>query len=266
MRQRCQTAPGRLAAIASTSPAWASEVTSFTPARPRATRSAKNTFQASLVSLVATFTPRTSRWPSALTPVATSTTALTTRPTSRTFIVNASAATNVNGPASPSGRVRNAVTCCVEVGGHPRDLRLRQRGDPQALDELVHPPGRDAQQVAGRDHADQRRLGPLAALEQPFREVGARAQLRDRHVDRAGPGVQLPVPVPVAGVHPLRAGQAVLGAADSVRVRAEQGVDHRRQQRAHQIRRRVGQRLAQQPGRVNHVWCGHRVDVLSRVL
>jgi hypothetical protein len=42
---------------------------------------------------------------------ATSTTALTTRPCSRTFIVNASAATNVNGPDSPSGRVRNAATC-----------------------------------------------------------------------------------------------------------------------------------------------------------
>ena len=34
---------------------------------------------------------------------------LTTRPPSRTFIVNASAATNVYGPAS-SGRVRNAST------------------------------------------------------------------------------------------------------------------------------------------------------------
>jgi hypothetical protein len=86
-------------------------VTSLTPVRPRATRSAKNVFHASFVSLVATFTPNTSRCPSALTPVATSTTALTTRPCSRTFIVNASAATNVNGPASPSGRVRNALTC-----------------------------------------------------------------------------------------------------------------------------------------------------------
>ncbi len=35
---------------------------------------------------------------------------LTTRPPSRTFIVNASAATNVYGPWS-SGRVRNAATC-----------------------------------------------------------------------------------------------------------------------------------------------------------
>lgn len=107
--------PGRLAAIASTSPAWASEVTSTTPSgplvRPRATRSAKNAFHAAAVSQVATLTPSTSRWPSAFTPVATSTTALTTRSLSRTFIVSACAAMNVNGPASVSGRVVNAVTC-----------------------------------------------------------------------------------------------------------------------------------------------------------
>ena len=79
--------------------------------RPRATRSAKKVFHAAPVSLVATLSPRISRCPSALTPVATSTTAFTTRPFSRTFIVNASAATKVNGPVSVSGRVRNAVTC-----------------------------------------------------------------------------------------------------------------------------------------------------------
>lgn len=97
--------------MASLSPGWASEVTSRTPARPRATKSAKNSFHAAPVSLVATRRPNTSRWPSPLTPVAMSTTALTTRPPSRTFIVNASAATNVNGPASPSGRWRKASTC-----------------------------------------------------------------------------------------------------------------------------------------------------------
>ncbi len=42
--------------------------------------------------------------------VATKTATLPTRPPSRTFIVNASAATNVYGPAS-SGRLRNESTC-----------------------------------------------------------------------------------------------------------------------------------------------------------
>jgi hypothetical protein len=40
MRQRCQLAPGGVAAIA-TRPGWASEVTRRTPARPRATRAAQ---------------------------------------------------------------------------------------------------------------------------------------------------------------------------------------------------------------------------------
>ena len=44
---------------------------------------------------------------------------LTTRPPSRTFIVNASAATNVYGPAS-SGRSRKSRDQRVEVAGHHR--------------------------------------------------------------------------------------------------------------------------------------------------
>ncbi len=54
-----QVAPGRLAATASTRPAWASEVTRRTPQRPRATRSANRPFQAGPVSAVATRRPRT---------------------------------------------------------------------------------------------------------------------------------------------------------------------------------------------------------------
>src|SRR5699024_3545785 len=83
-----------------------SEVTRRTPPRPRATRLAKKLLQAAPVSLVATRMPSTSRWPSPLTPVASRTTALMTRPPSQTFIVNASAETNVNGPASSRGRWR----------------------------------------------------------------------------------------------------------------------------------------------------------------
>ncbi|GIE80895.1 hypothetical protein Aph02nite_68450 [Actinoplanes philippinensis] len=54
VRHLCQDVPGRFAAIASTRSAWASEVTSRVPVKPRATRSAKNALQACLVSQVAT--------------------------------------------------------------------------------------------------------------------------------------------------------------------------------------------------------------------
>ena len=56
VRHRCQEVPGRVAPMASTSPEWASEVTSPTgPAevRPRATRSRKKANQPAWVSLVA---------------------------------------------------------------------------------------------------------------------------------------------------------------------------------------------------------------------
>src|SRR4051794_1394881 len=58
--------------MAATRPAWASEVTSLTPDRPRAVKSRKNASQPAPSSLVVTFTPRTpriSRCPWVLTPV-----------------------------------------------------------------------------------------------------------------------------------------------------------------------------------------------------
>jgi hypothetical protein len=53
--------------------------------------------------------PSSSRYPSALQAVATSTAVLHTRPPSRTFMLNASTHTNPYGPAS-SGRLRHAST------------------------------------------------------------------------------------------------------------------------------------------------------------
>ena len=52
----------------------------------------------------------------------------------------------------------------VELLGHLADLRLRQCRDAQRLHQLVHLPGADPEQVAGRHHAGQRPLGALASL------------------------------------------------------------------------------------------------------
>ena len=62
--------------------------------------------------------PRTSRCPSALTPVAVRTTALTTRPPSRTFIVRASAATKMKGAGVAQGTVAEGGDVLVELGRH----------------------------------------------------------------------------------------------------------------------------------------------------
>ena len=84
-------------------------MTSCTPESPLATRERKKASQPAPSSLVTTSRPSTSRLPLALTPVAITTTTLTMRPPSRTFIVSPSTHTYVYGPAS-SGRVRNAST------------------------------------------------------------------------------------------------------------------------------------------------------------
>ena len=101
-------------------------------------------------------------------------------------------------PGGVEGPVAELLDVLVEVGGHPRHLGLRQRVDAQGLDQLVHPPGGHPGEVAVRDDGDQRGLGALAALEQPLGEVGALAQLGDRDVDGADPGVQVAVAVAVA--------------------------------------------------------------------
>ena len=147
--------------MAATSPEWASEVTSLTPDRPRAFRPRNRVSQPASDSAEQMSTPRISRCPSALTPVATRTWVLTTRPPSRTFIVNASAARNVYGPWS-SGRVRKSSTWASSSLAITETCDLRQPGDAEGLDELLHPARRDPKQVAGRHHRGQRPLGPPA--------------------------------------------------------------------------------------------------------
>jgi transposase len=71
-RQRCQVAPSTLA-TAAFSPSWASEVTSFTPRRPRRASARRNSTQNGSASLWPTVMPSTSRRPSVLTPTATMT-------------------------------------------------------------------------------------------------------------------------------------------------------------------------------------------------
>jgi hypothetical protein len=78
-RHRCQAAPRSTEPIAVFSPACASEMISCTPPRPRAFSDRRNAVQNAPSSLSATSNPRTSRCPSAATPVATTTACDTTR-------------------------------------------------------------------------------------------------------------------------------------------------------------------------------------------
>ena len=137
------------------------------------------------------------------------------------------------------GTVAELVDVLVELSGHAGHLRLGQRVDPQRLHELVHPAGTHPGEVAVRDDGDHRRLSPFAALEEPFREVRARSQLRDLNIDGTDAGVEVAVPVAVALGSPVGAGLAPFRADDSIRVGGKQSVDDGLQHAAHQIRRRV---------------------------
>jgi len=139
-------------------------------------------------------------------------------------------------PRLVQGPGAERVDLGVEVGGHPRDLRLRQAGDAQGLHEFVHPAGRDAEEIAGGDHADQGGFGSLTAFQEPVGEVRAGPQFGDGDVDGAGAGVELAVAVAVTGVDPLRRHGPVFGAADRVGLSRQQRVDDGGQQVPHQIR------------------------------
>ena len=193
MRHRCQDAPGSAEPIAATSPGWASEMTSWTPDRPRATSPRRNANQPAPSSPEATSRPRISRWPSAFTAVAIRACTLTTRPSSRTLTVSASTQQNVYGPAS-SGRSRNAATWASRWVAISLTCERDKRLDPELLGELLHPPRGDPEQVGGRDDGDQGLLGAAAMGQQPVREVGAVAQLGHRELDGARPGCPSPGP------------------------------------------------------------------------
>ena len=152
----------------------------------------------------------------------------------------------------------------VELACHHRDLRLGEPGDAEGLDQLLHPSGGDPEQVAGRDYGGQRSLGPPAALEQPVREVGTLAQFRDRDLHGPGAGVEVPGPVAVAGVGPLRTALPIGGPADRVGLGRHQRRHERGQHAAQQVGLGTLQVLGQERRQINRVGVdGHRRDLLQ---
>ena len=80
----------------------------------------------------------------------------------------------------------------VEVRRHLRDLRLGQAARRRAA-RPASPPAASTPPAGTRGHhRDQRLLGPATVLQQPIREVRAGAQLRNRQLHRAGPGIPAP--------------------------------------------------------------------------
>src|SRR5215212_7135125 len=102
------------------------------------------------------------------------------------------------------------VDVLIERAADAADLTLAHP-QPEALDQLVDPPGRDAADISLLDDGQQRLLGPPARL-QDAREIAALADLRDLQLDLTGPSVPAPRPVAVAMRRPvLRPALTALG-------------------------------------------------------
>ncbi len=85
------------------------------------------------------------------------------------------------------------------------------------------------------------------------------AQLRYRHIDRADPGVEVSVTVPVTVVDPLSRSDAVFSPADGISLGGEDLVDKPLQHLTHQIRGSLCQQIVQIGCRVDRMRSsGHR--------
>ena len=227
VRHRCQRAPGRVARDRVARPSWASEITSCTPARPRATRPRRKASQPAPSSLVITSKPSTSRWPSALTPTAMHD-------------------GDVDDAAALADLLGQRVEPHVGVGaGIQRPVaerrRPRRRGSwPSATPALGRSPrcpasGPCPRPGGWRRPARSTRPPPPPA---PARPAGAAPTATPGSscppaasgspVDRAHPGVELAGPVAVAAVGPLRGPLAVAGVAHHVDLGRHQPLGERR--------------------------------------
>ena len=118
------------------------------------------------------------------------------------------------------------TTVRLQDGAIALTLRLGQAGDSQCFDELVHPPRGNPEQIAGGHYGGQRPLGALTAFP---------AAIGDRKIQCACPGVELAMPVAIAGVGALVTALAIPGTAQCVGLSAHQRVDERREQFAQHV-------------------------------
>jgi hypothetical protein len=142
-----------------------------------------------------------------------------------------------------ANRLRDALTSIFPALERAVGSRLHQ---PGVRDLLTKYPTLTALRAAGRSRIQK----VIAARSLP--------QLRDRHVQRPGPGIKVTVPVTVADIDPARAWHPVWGAADRVSLCRHQRIHERSQHRAQQVRRRGLQLVMQKPGRIDTARGGHR--------
>ena len=146
--QRCHGAPSTCASAAFR-PGCASLMASCTPTRPRATRLRRNSVQNASVSASPTSRPMISRRPVSWTACAT-TTHLRCDAAAVADLLDLRVDEQI-GVAALQRPLAKRLHLLVEQPGDPADLGLADP-QPEALDELIDPPGRDAADIGLLDH------------------------------------------------------------------------------------------------------------------
>ena len=103
------------------------------------------------------------------------------------------------GPVTLDRPVEEGLHLAVDLLAQPADLALGDAAHPHRLDQIVDRARRDALDVGLLDHRGERLLRHAPRLEEAWK-IAAFPQLRDPELDRAGPGL----PVPIAIAVPLR--------------------------------------------------------------
>ena len=191
--QRCQAQP-RTFAIAAFRPAWASEIASWTPTRPRLTRPRRNSVQNASVSASPT-SMREDLAPAGLVDAVRDHQRLVDDAAAVADLLDLGVEEQVRVAAlQRPGPER--VDVLIQRLADPADLALADP-QPEALDQLIDPPRRDAAHIGLLDDGQQRLLRAPARL-QEAREVAALADLGDLQLDLARARVPAPGPIPVA--------------------------------------------------------------------
>ena len=200
--QRCQAQPSTLA-IAALSPAWASEIASWTPTRPRATRPLRKLGPERL-GLGLADVDREDLAAAGLMHAMGDDERLGDHAAAVADLLDLGVEEQIR-VAALERAVPERLDVLIQRRADPAHLRARDP-QPERLDQLVDPAGRNAAHIGLLDNRQQRLLGTPARL-QKAREVAALPQLRDLQLDLAGPGV------PTAGPIAIAVRRAVIGPA-----------------------------------------------------
>lgn len=148
----------------------------------------------------------------------------------------------------------------VDVLAEARNLALRDAAHAHRPHQIVDFPRRGALDPGLLNDGNQRALGRLPRL-QEAREVTAAPQLRNLQLERAEPGLQIPLTVAVAMRGALTAALVATGAHHSLHLELHQPLQHR----FGELPQKVPAAALLQPLQQWHHLVGHRVHLRSVV-